>query len=157
MNRMNQFRRWSETTLWSKNWRKKSVVRDWPDGVGAAGASEGEVDAGEEGELAAVVVGFEGGEGAVLILALHVEHAVGGANDTQRWRWQWQKQPQTRGDEESSAASAKHLHRRRGHTIVWWRLEKCCWSREVGVHARSTRMENHIGGGYKIITIIIYQ
>jgi len=60
------------------------VVRELPDGVGAAGAAEGEVNAGEERELAAVVVGFEGGEGAVLVLALHVEYAMGGVNNTGR-------------------------------------------------------------------------
>lgn len=35
--------------------------RSGPDGVGAAAAAQGEVDAGEEGELTAVVVGFEDG------------------------------------------------------------------------------------------------
>jgi len=64
--------------------RNSSVATNGPDGVGAAASAEGEVDAGEEGELAAVVMGFEGGEGAVLVLALDVEDAVGSANDSRR-------------------------------------------------------------------------
>ena len=49
-----------------------------PDRVRETGAAQGEVDAGEEGQLAAVVVGLKVGEGPLLtgVLALHAEHAV---------------------------------------------------------------------------------
>lgn len=65
-----------------------------PDGVWAAATAQGEVDAGEKGELAAVVVGFEGGEGAFLtgVFVFDTEDAVVGAN-TRNQEKKTQKEP----------------------------------------------------------------